>query len=167
MQAKQREIQAYLQQLGSIESQMVSAAQMIQEAVASIREVCPDELENYQATINALFGGSPIAQLTASVDPQTENETPSTPVEPEDSQVIDVVSTVETSEPDATALIEEIKCLSAEMSWNDYRKFVNSYPLPQRIVKKSKDEVRAIFEQFLGNCQTEALRGMIAKLRKA
>ena len=34
LQEKQRHIQAYLQQLGSVESQMVSAAQMVQEAIA-------------------------------------------------------------------------------------------------------------------------------------
>lgn len=92
LQEKQREIQAFLQKLGSVESQMLSAAQMVQEAIASIREVCPDELENYQNTINSLFGDAPVAQLDqASDEPQpTEPAAPTEPQPPETEPTVEV-----------------------------------------------------------------------------
>jgi hypothetical protein len=92
LQEKQREIQAFLQKLGSVESQMLSATQMVQEAIASIREVCPDELANYRETIDSLFGDAPIASLNSSSDfePQIHEHTP--PVEPQQpsNQTVDI-----------------------------------------------------------------------------
>jgi hypothetical protein len=52
---KQRQIQIYLQSLGTVESQMVSAVTLLNEAIASILEICPDELENYKTTVASLF----------------------------------------------------------------------------------------------------------------
>ncbi|MBW4636473.1 MAG: hypothetical protein KME30_32745 [Iphinoe sp. HA4291-MV1] len=75
LQAKQREIQAYMQQLGSVESSMESAAQMLQQAIAEIRSVCPDELGAYQTIITSLFTDAPIAQLAAAAD-DDENPDP-------------------------------------------------------------------------------------------
>ena len=69
LQEQQRQIQAYLQRLGSVESKMESAAALIAEAVSAINSVCPDELPNYQNTINSLFGDAPIAQLAATNEP--------------------------------------------------------------------------------------------------
>ena len=72
LQEQQRKIQAYLQQLGSVESQMVSAVQMLQEAIFSINEVCPDQLAEYQQTVAGLFS-SPVAMLESSQpEPQPE-----------------------------------------------------------------------------------------------
>ncbi len=78
LQEKQRQIQAFMQQLGSVESKMVSDAQMVQEAIASINEVCPDELNNYKELITGLFN-SPIAQLPASPDNGGDDEPDPTP----------------------------------------------------------------------------------------
>ena len=79
LQEKQREIQAYLQRLGSVESKMESAAQLLQEAISEIQNACPDELPQYQDLITGLFG-EPIAQLEASIEP--ESPTPTTPENP-------------------------------------------------------------------------------------
>lgn len=96
LQERQREIQAFLQKLGSVESQMLSAAQMVQEAIASIREVCPDELENYQATINGLFGDAPVAQLDQASDFEPQVTQPVAPTEPQPPETEPVdVDTVE------------------------------------------------------------------------
>jgi|GEM_PF-4844179 len=59
---EQRRIQAFLQQLGSIESQMESAVKLVQEAVKSITETCPDELANYKEVLESCFD-IPIAVL--------------------------------------------------------------------------------------------------------
>lgn len=85
LQEQQRKIQAYLQQLGSVESQMVSAVQMLQEAIASINEVCPDQLAEYQETVVGLFS-VPVAALEASqpeAQPEPEPETTPSPSQPE------------------------------------------------------------------------------------
>lgn len=83
LQEQQRLIQAQLQRVGSVESKMESAAVLIQEAIAEINEVCPEELENYQTTIDSLFTTT-AAQLPpsddsdvgASVEPTVEPESP-------------------------------------------------------------------------------------------
>lgn len=77
LQEQQRLIQAQLQRVGSVESKMESAAVLMQEAIAEINEVCPEELDNYQATISSLFTQS-VAQLPPSddsvdVEPPVEN----------------------------------------------------------------------------------------------
>ena len=172
LQEKQRHIQAYLQQLGSVESQMVSAAQMVQEAIASIREICPDELINYQNTINSLFGAVPIAKLEPSPEPSPETETqpePSPEPQPEpetDDQIVDVIVEVETVETVETAkddLITQIETYAATMTWNGYKKYVSSYPVGN-ISKATKADIQAIFKQYLASLDNDVLRGMIAKI---
>ena len=72
LQEQQRQIQAHLQQLGSVESQMVSAVQLVQEAIASINQHCPGELENYKNLVTGLFGSAPVARLEAGETAETE-----------------------------------------------------------------------------------------------
>jgi hypothetical protein len=172
LQEKQRHIQAYLQQLGSVESQMVSAAQMAQEAIASIREICPDELVNYQNTINDLFGAVPIAKLEPSpeLSPETETQpepSPEPQTEPEtDDQIVDVIVEVETVEHLETAkddLIQKIENYAATMTWNNYKKYVSSYPVGN-VGKATKADIQAIFKQYLASLDNDVLRGMIAKI---
>jgi len=170
LQEKQRHIQAYLQQLGSVESQMVSAAQMVQEAIASIREICPDELVNYQSTINDLFGAVPIAKLEPSPSPETETQpepSPEPQTEPEtDDQIVDVIVEVETVEHLETAkddLIQKIENYAATMTWNNYKKYVSSYPVGN-VGKATKADIQAIFKQYLASLDNDVLRGMIAKI---
>ncbi|MTJ21673.1 hypothetical protein FJR06_10235 [Dolichospermum sp. UHCC 0352] len=172
LQEKQRHIQAYLQQLGSVESQMVSAAQMVQEAIASIREICPDELVNYQNTINDLFGAVPIAKLEPSPEPSPKTETqpepsPEPQTEPEtDDQIVDVIVEVETVEHLETAkddLIQKIENYAATMTWNNYKKYVSSYPVGN-VGKANKADIQAIFKQYLASLDNDVLRGMIAKI---
>ncbi|HYW18106.1 MAG TPA: hypothetical protein VE956_02125 [Nodularia sp. (in: cyanobacteria)] len=165
LQEQQRHIQAFLQQLGSVKSQMLSAAQMVSEAVASIREVCPDELNNYQDTITGLFGDAAIAQLTASLEaeepaPEAPQQSPS----PEDKQTIDVVAEAQ-PENNTVALIEEVETLAESLTWNQYRKFVNEYPLNGRITQKSKAEIKAMFAEYLQGLNADYLGRMIASLR--
>ncbi|NEP10639.1 MAG: hypothetical protein F6K14_10575 [Symploca sp. SIO2C1] len=68
LQEQQRFLQAQLQRVGSVESKMESAAALVQEAIAEIRDVCPEELLDYQATINGLFGDEAIAYLPQQQD---------------------------------------------------------------------------------------------------
>ncbi|NER45755.1 MAG: hypothetical protein F6J92_03520 [Symploca sp. SIO1A3] len=67
LQEQQRLIQAQLQRVGSVESKMESAAVLVQEAIAEINDVCPEELDNYQQTVNSLFTNV-TAQLPSSDD---------------------------------------------------------------------------------------------------
>ncbi|HYW19090.1 MAG TPA: hypothetical protein VE956_07175 [Nodularia sp. (in: cyanobacteria)] len=138
---------------------------MVSEAVASIREVCPDELNNYQDTITGLFGDAAIAQITASIEAEetTLEATPEAP-SPEDEQTIDVVAEAQPEENTA-AIVEQINQMVAELPWNQYRKFVNGQAIPGGIARKSKDQIQASFEQFLASRNNEELRGMIASLR--
>lgn len=90
LQEQQRKIQAHLQQLGSVESQMVSAVQMLQEAISSINEVCPNELAEYQQTVVGLFS-SPVAMLESSQpDPEPEPQPDPAP-SPEPEQPSNIV----------------------------------------------------------------------------
>jgi hypothetical protein len=73
LQEKQREIQANLQKLGSVESKMESAVHVLQEAVAEIIEHCPGEMQQYQELVNGLFGEKPIATLTEGKDAEEAN----------------------------------------------------------------------------------------------
>ena len=74
LQAQQRQIQGYLQQLGSVESKMEAAAALLQEAIAEVSQICPDELESYQATIDSLFNVA-IAALPEVTEPEATEET--------------------------------------------------------------------------------------------
>lgn len=99
---QQRIIQAQLQRVGSVESKMESAAQLVAEAIAQIKEVCQeekglkkslrsvageieqikevcsdevvDDLVGYQDTINNFFR-SPVATLEAGESDEAEPET--------------------------------------------------------------------------------------------
>ncbi|MBP0021951.1 MAG: hypothetical protein J7647_30890 [Cyanobacteria bacterium SBLK] len=75
---EQEQLQAYLQQLGSVESAMESAVKQVQTAIALGHKVCPDELADFHAKVNGLFDGTPVAELPEAVDP-VESE----PVEPQ------------------------------------------------------------------------------------
>ncbi|WP_071192668.1 hypothetical protein [Trichormus sp. NMC-1] len=178
LQQQQREIQAYLQQLGSIESKMVSALQMVQEAVGEIREICPGELGNYQASIDALFGDAPIAVLSAAIEPITTPETTETtttdtqPTETEPQPQPETDTTEPTTddtqtepETNPTDLITKIKSkASTELKWQDYKKFINSYSLPETIARKPKNEIENIFDQFLKTCDMATLQAILTSL---
>jgi hypothetical protein len=105
LQEQQRKIQAYLQQLGSVESQMVSAVQMLQEAIHSINEVCPDQLAEYQQTVAGLFS-SPVAMLESSQPepqsptPSPEPEQPSNVVQFPSNATVEVTVQTEATEPE-------------------------------------------------------------------
>lgn len=103
LQETQREIQAHLQRLGSVESKMESAAKLVTEAITGITEECPDEMASYQETINNLFPNKPVALLTEGEDKQANSE-PSVIVPPSpsdnntDNNVITVNFTKDTQE---------------------------------------------------------------------
>lgn len=80
LQESQRQIQAQLQAIGSVESKMESALALVAEAISDINHHCPDELGNYQKTVNSLFSGA-IAHIPPQNDENDENE--SAPVEVE------------------------------------------------------------------------------------
>jgi predicted esterase YcpF (UPF0227 family) len=167
LQQQQREIQAYLQQLGSIESKMISALQMVQEAVGEIREICPGELGNYQASIDALFGDAPKAILPPTVEPETDTDTTeTTAVEVEaETMTTDTQTEPETTSTEPADLINQIKSkASTELKWQDYKKFINSYSLPESIAKKPKNEIENIFEQFLKTCDIATLQAILTNL---
>lgn len=63
LQEQQRQIQARVQRIGSCESKMESAAALLQQAIANVRDVCPEELDNYRAVVLSLFEGHTIAHL--------------------------------------------------------------------------------------------------------
>jgi hypothetical protein len=79
LQEEQRRIQAFIQQLGSVDSQMVAALQLLEDAIASIRLVCPDQLLEYKQSVTDLFGDR--LSLRGS-QPETKTET-ETETEPE------------------------------------------------------------------------------------
>jgi len=99
LQEQQRQIQAYLQRLGSIESKMESAAQLMQEAIADIRETCPDELPVYQELITGFFGNAPVAFLKATVE-SVEESTDDTPQEVAEDSITPDVEVIATEEQD-------------------------------------------------------------------
>ena len=74
LQEQQRLIQAQLQRVGSVESKMESAASLIAEAIAEIREVCPEELVAYREVISGLFDGTPVAQIEPGKDSTNDSE---------------------------------------------------------------------------------------------
>lgn len=52
---QQREWQAYLQKLGSVESVMASGLEQIRTAITLLHKFAPSELGNYQKAVNELF----------------------------------------------------------------------------------------------------------------
>ena len=120
LQEQQRLIQAQLQRVGSVESKMESAAALVAEAIAEIREVCPDELNSYQQTIASLFDDAPIAQLTPAADETTStDELNPAPVEPEPS--IEVQAEVIEVEADVTVeqLMQQADAISSNPIYNE------------------------------------------------
>jgi hypothetical protein len=164
LQEKQREIQAFMQQLGSVESKMVSAAQLVQEAIASINEVCPDELNNYKQLITGLFN-APIASLPSGDDepdptPPADSE-PAPEVEEEGTEVTVEVQAL--TLVGATSLIEEIKQEAIAMTWKDLRQYMSDYKLSMK--GKREELVRSLVEY----CQTRnevQLQNMLNYLKK-
>lgn len=68
MQEQQRQLQAQLQRIGSVESKMESAVKQLQEAIADIKEVCPEELDVFENTVSELFSGETVAFLEPASD---------------------------------------------------------------------------------------------------
>lgn len=103
LQEQQRLIQVQLQRVGSVESKMESAAALVAEAIAEIREVCPDELSAYQEVIGSLFCSQPIAQIQAGTDIATEPEPQENPVPPSTDDIqesaVEIVAEEVTEEP--------------------------------------------------------------------
>lgn len=80
---KIRELQAHAQQVQSVESAMESAAQQVQNALAMLRQICPDEEAGFKAVMDECFAGRAIAELPpieAKAEP-VEEPAP-TPAEP-------------------------------------------------------------------------------------
>jgi hypothetical protein len=103
LQEQQRLIQAQLQRVGSVESKMESAAALVAEAIAEIREVCPEELSAYQEVISGLFCDAPIAQIQAGADIAPESQPEENPVPPDSEEpALEVESMVVVEETDDT-----------------------------------------------------------------
>lgn len=113
LQEQQRQIQAHLQRLGSVESKMESAAQLVAEAIAEINAVCPDELTNYQHTITSLFDSGPIAQLSAGSSEPPDDHSPVAP-EPESDTTTTIEASAVTVEDEVATLPETIETLPAD-----------------------------------------------------
>jgi hypothetical protein len=79
LQEQQRQIQAQLQRIGSVESEMESAIALVSQAIASIKEICPEELGSYQRSVTSLFEGGDFSLLPPAPAP-TPTPAP-TPVE--------------------------------------------------------------------------------------
>lgn len=110
LQEQQRQIQAYLQRLGGVESKMESAAQLVAEAIAEINAVCPDELKNYQRIITSLFGSTPIAQMNAAIDEPPTPAAPKPAPEPSTEPTHDNDGAIETT---AVVVADEIIVVTA------------------------------------------------------
>lgn len=178
LQEQQRKIQAYLQQLGSVESQMVSAVQMLQEAIASINEVCPDQLAEYQETVVGLFS-VPVAALEAS-QPEPQPETQPDP-NPEPSQpdnvaafpkTIDVTADVTATNATETEpkqeqeeVIQTILEYTAKMGWNEYKKYISQFPLPRGIHQQKREQVQETWRDYLQTVDTPRLFKILDDLK--
>ncbi|MEB3884027.1 hypothetical protein [Lyngbya sp. CCY1209] len=79
LQEQQRQIQAFMQRIGSCESKMESAAALMQQAIATVREVCPEELDAYRAVVLSLFEGHTIAHLPEADADETAADDPDEP----------------------------------------------------------------------------------------
>ena len=88
LQEEQRRIQAFIQQLGSVDSQMVAALQLLEEAIASIRLVCPDQLSEYKQSVGNLFANR------LSLNPHSEPETETKTVEVETESSPEIITTM-------------------------------------------------------------------------
>lgn len=115
---RQRNIQTFLQRLGSVESKMESAAQLMQEAIAEIRNTCPDELNNYQVLVTSFFGDI-AGRLEAGSDTTAQDAQPTSPPEqPEkdvNPEITNTTALVETSKNDAGDAEVIVKVVSSEI----------------------------------------------------
>jgi hypothetical protein len=143
LQEHQRIIQSQLQRVGSVESKMESAALLLQEAIAEISDVCPEELTSYQETINSLFGSTVAGILPeATLDPEPEPQLEPTPDAPTDETI-----TVESKEVTDTPIetngngyhplnLEQIKLID----WGTLRKIAGDRnitdPNSRRLTRK-------------------------------
>ncbi len=99
LQEQQRLIQAHLQNVGSVESKLESGLQVMMDAIASARKICPGELVNYKEIVIGLFNGEAVGLLPDM--PEMTNEQPTDPEptpETDGDPVIDVTPEVVTPE---------------------------------------------------------------------
>ncbi|NMG10821.1 hypothetical protein [Brasilonema sp. UFV-L1] len=174
LQEQQRQIQVYLQRLGSVESKMESAAALLEEAIAEIGEVCPEELAGYKEVITSLFA-FPIARLEPGVEEEEAVQEPSpTPQPPTDDseeseeEVITIDANqieIQTNEEslDETdnetiedKIVEIVKTVD-KLSWRDFTSFVSSISNRSINTKgRDRDSIRREFEQALNRRQMQA-----------
>lgn len=113
LQEQQRLIQAQLQRIGSVESKMESAVALVMEAIAEIKEVCPEELDGYKGTITNLFDASPSPLLPASESTPEPQPEPTEPDSGSDGTVdVDVTPEPEAVPADTMANLEELNGLA-------------------------------------------------------
>lgn len=169
---KQRQIQAHLQRLGSVESQMESAAALVQEAIASINEVCPDELQQYRELITSMFT-NPVGLLNPKTTPSTEidpdfpgDDDPTPPTSPTPSTdkvdetnsaaveaVVEVVSEVVTDSNDRD--VEQIMEMIARISWQEFKSIASKRGV--KVVGRSKTDVTKDFRRMLENADAQTI----------
>jgi hypothetical protein len=116
LQEQQRLIQAQLQRIGSVESKMESAAALVAEAIAEIREVCPEELNAYKEVVSGLFCGAPIAQIGAGEDitPEPQPKEDTVPTDSEEPALEVESSTIEEDKEDSAESTEPSHQASAQ-----------------------------------------------------
>lgn len=180
LQEKQREINAYLQRLGGVESQMESAAQLVQEAIASIHEVCPDELGAYRDLILGLFGSAPTGFIAAAdvTIPSTDNNDPSLDVAPTpatepttgssdewgDEPSVEVVASI-VVEPETSDDVEKIMTAMSTISWQEFKQLAAKRGI--KVLKRSKSEISDDFRKLLKTADAQtlaAIRGAVASV---
>ncbi|OKH41131.1 hypothetical protein NIES2101_34725 [Calothrix sp. HK-06] len=151
LQEQQRQIQAHLQQLGSVESQMLSAVQMMQEAISAINAHCPDELENYKQLVVGLFGAAPVAQLEAGIDESSDED-----IQPEEestnADLVNIIECVDVPEDEQTEeatpdYLELIKVAIKSMSFQQLKEVLVDYKLDH---KGKKDTLKQRFIDYCG-----------------
>lgn len=165
LQEQQRQIQAHLQQLGSVESQMVSAVQMLQEAIASINQHCPGELENYKNIVVGLFGSSPIAQLEAGAETVETVET----TEVEDIEAIEVVEELDPEKESELIPTVELEVLNSikdtvlTLSYQEIKEISMTYKLN---IKGKALHLKERFIEFCESLNIAQQQGILELLKK-
>ncbi len=122
LQEQQRQIQAHLQRLGSVESQMVSAVQVMSEAIASINEVCPGEMTSYKDLIYGLFN-TPLAALPGNDNDPEPDPTPDPSVElvPEEVSEEEAIEVTVVAVSEHETLMQEVTVKVDSMSYAQIR----------------------------------------------
>jgi hypothetical protein len=175
LQEQQRQIQAYLQRLGSIESKMESAAQLMQEAIADIREACPDELPGYKQLISGFFQDNPVAFLEASVVFSEESQADDTPQGTSEDVQAEVIATDDpagevsqddttATEPDMTTIdVEAVTAVEPETA--EEVETHTTFPTVDEVSKMKKADVTQWLDKFgLKYDPKAALKDLRAKL---